>query len=84
MVGLAAFTDLEDLGSAVRANTLGRRPAVLHRDLLGVLDLLLGPALDAIAFQILPPPSRGRNCNSLGQFNPFLTSPSSQAQILRK
>ena len=39
MVGLAAFTDLEDLGSAVRANTLGRRPAVLHRDLLRLLDL---------------------------------------------
>ena len=84
MDGLACLADLEDLGAAVRADAFGGRAAVLHRDLLGVLDLLLSPALNAIAFQILPPPSRVATGNSWCQFNPLAASPSSPGTIFRK
>ena len=45
------LSDLEDLRAAVRARALDRRPPVLHRDLLRVLDLDLLAFLDAVAPQ---------------------------------
>src|SRR5438874_4522793 len=41
-------SDLEHLGAADRAGALGRRLAVLHRDLVIVLHRALGLALDAV------------------------------------
>src|SRR5450759_3164961 len=41
--------DPEDLAAALRAGALERRLAVLHRDLLRVLDLDLGLVLDAVS-----------------------------------
>src|SRR6267143_3802615 len=46
---LGRSADLEDLGPAHRAGPLGRGAPVLHRDLLRVLYLAGGLALDAIA-----------------------------------
>src|SRR6266480_5000050 len=46
---LGRSADLEDLGPADRADSLGRGPPVLHSDLLRVLYLARGLALDAIA-----------------------------------
>src|SRR5450759_1312789 len=52
-IGIAApirsGADPEDLAAAVRADALGRRLAILHGDLLGVLDHDLLLVLDAIA-----------------------------------
>src|SRR5207247_4151082 len=53
---LARCADLEDLRPADRADALGRGPAVLHRDLLRILDLTRGLALHAI--------SGGQRCTS--------------------
>src|SRR5450759_1766580 len=47
---LELLADLEDLGAAVRAETLGCGTTVLHDDVLGVLDVLLGLALHAVTF----------------------------------
>src|SRR6185503_15018177 len=52
--------DLEDLRAANGAGTLGGGPPVLHRDLLRVLDLARGLALDAIAVRHDSPPRRSR------------------------
>src|SRR5438105_9507070 len=46
---LGRSADLEDLGPADGADSLGRGPPVLHGDLLRVLYLARGLALDAIA-----------------------------------
>jgi hypothetical protein len=51
---LAGLADLEDLGAAVGADAFGRRPPVLHGDLLGILDLLLGAALHTVSFHFSP------------------------------
>jgi len=45
-----AFTNSEDLRSALGADALGGRFAVLHGDLLGILDLNFLPALHAVGF----------------------------------
>src|SRR6266851_9967691 len=47
--GLLTSADLEHLRAAHRADPLGSRSAILHRDLPGVLDLTLGLALHAVA-----------------------------------
>jgi hypothetical protein len=44
------LADLEDLGPTLWAGTLRCGAPVLHRDVLGVLDLALRLALDAISF----------------------------------
>ena len=54
--GLGELPDLEDLGTAVRARALNRRAAVLHRDLLRILDLDLLAFLDAVALRHRGPP----------------------------
>src|SRR5512138_2713953 len=46
--GRASAADLEDLAAALRAGALKSRLAVLHRDLLRVLDLDLHLVLDAV------------------------------------
>ncbi len=46
---LPGSTDLEDLRAALRAGSLSSRSAILHRDLLGILDFALGLALHAVA-----------------------------------
>ena len=51
-LGLA---DSEDLCAAGRADALCGGLAVLHRNLLGILDLLLGAALHAICLHRGPP-----------------------------
>ena len=43
-----ALADTEHLGAACRAHALGRWPAVLHGNGLGILYLPLGAALDTI------------------------------------
>src|SRR5438445_8240428 len=48
--------DLEDLRATHRADALGRRPPVLHRDRLRVLDLPRGLALHAVSGRHRPPP----------------------------
>src|SRR5687767_8892562 len=52
--------DLEDLCPADGARALRRRAAVLHRDLLRVLDLARGLALDAVAVRHDSPPRSSR------------------------
>lgn len=47
MVDLA-LTDSEHLGAAYRADTLGCRLTILHRDTAGVPHLPLGTTLDTI------------------------------------
>lgn len=47
---LLAFTDSKHLGATFGANALSSRFSVLHGDLLGILDFLLGAALHAICF----------------------------------
>jgi hypothetical protein len=56
---LATLADLEDLRAARRANAFRGRPSVLHRDRLGVLDLLLCATLHTVAFHSSPPPCSG-------------------------
>ena len=50
-VGLG-FADLEHRGAAARADALGRRLTVLHRDSLSIPHYLLALALDAIPFHL--------------------------------
>ena len=50
--------DSKYLGTAYRANTLSGGPPVFQCYLLGILDLLFTPALKAIGFHILTPPSK--------------------------
>ena len=50
---LRGLPDLEHGGAAGRARALGCGLAVLHRDSLGVLHFLLGPAFNAIAFHVV-------------------------------
>ena len=45
----------ENLGAAGRALALSSGPSVLHSDGRGILDLDLGPALDAISLHLSPP-----------------------------
>ncbi len=45
---ILGFADTEHLGSANRANTLGRGLAILHGNVLGILDFSLGTTLNAI------------------------------------
>ncbi len=47
------FADSEDLRSANGASALGRGTAILHGDVLGTLDLSLGPALHTISLHLL-------------------------------
>ena len=47
------FADSEHLGSALRANSLGCRFAILHLDGLGVAHLSLGPAFHTIGLHQL-------------------------------
>ena len=54
--GAGSAADSEDLAAAQRAGALERRLAVLHRDLLGVLDFDLLLVLDAIGFGHGAPP----------------------------
>jgi hypothetical protein len=51
---LRSFTDLEHLGAANRAGTLGCGAAILHCDLLCVLHLTLRLTLHAVGFHIGP------------------------------
>jgi hypothetical protein len=51
--------DLEDLRAAHGADALRCGPAILHRDLLRVLDLALLFALDAVRGGQSLPPARG-------------------------
>ena len=44
-----ALADFEHLCAAYGANALRCRPAILHRDCLGILHISLGPALHTIA-----------------------------------
>src|SRR5205085_8762028 len=48
-VNLLPSADLEDLRPADGTGAFGRRSAIFHGDLLGVLDLALGLALHAVA-----------------------------------
>jgi hypothetical protein len=50
--GLAALSDPEHLGPAVRAHTLGRRPTIFHGDGLGVLHFPGRSTLDTIPVHI--------------------------------
>ena len=54
---MLGFADAEDLGSALRADTLNCGAFVLQRDLRGILDLYLLPALHTIrlSHSIQPP-----------------------------
>src|SRR3954464_2981662 len=53
---LGGLADLEDLGAAVGARPLDGRTAILHRDLLRILDLDLLAFLDAVALRHRGPP----------------------------
>ena len=51
-VGAALLANSEDFRAAGRAQALGRRSAVLHRDSSGVADFFLGAALHAVCLHI--------------------------------
>src|SRR3954466_2056181 len=53
---LGGLADFEDLGAAVGARPVDGRTAILHRDLLRVLDLDLLAFLDAVALRNRGPP----------------------------
>src|SRR5438270_8766380 len=63
---LGQFADFEDLGAAVGAGPLDRRPTVLHGHLLGVLDLDLLALLDAVTLWHGHPSFVGLTASTVG------------------
>ena len=55
MVASLALPDLEHLGAAGRAHTLGRRLAILHGNGFGILHFFLGVALHTVSFHFISP-----------------------------